>query len=873
MTSPPSSPPRPNPLIQTRLIQMAAAFVILYAVLLTLAPAVRSRSWNLNLNVWIWASVAVWLVGMILLVRQANRHAPGADPFLLPLVALLSGWGLLEITRLSPALGLRQTIWLGLGWLLMWVGFRLRAGLTYLRRYKYIWLTLGLLVTALTLIFGTYPGGTGPHLWLGCCGVYFQPSEPLKLLLIIYLAAYLADRLPISLSIFGMLAPTLILIALALMLLVVQRDLGTATLLILIYTLTLYLSSGRRRMLLLSFAALLGAGFIGYTFSAVVHNRVDAWLNPWLDPSGGSYQIVQSLIALASGGLIGRGPGLGNPGIVPVAVSDFIYPAIVEETGLLGGLGLLLAYVLLITRGLTIALRAPLNYHRYLAAGISAYFACQTILIVAGNIRVMPLTGVTLPFISYGGSSLITSFAAVLILLLISRQSDQDPAPLVHAQPYNIFYTATALGFTALALVTGWYAIVRQENLLTRADNPRRSVDDRYVQRGALLDRHNRPISHSSGSPGSYMRIYDYPDLILTSGYSDPVYGQSGLEASQDSYLRGLQGNPTFTIWWNRLLYGQPPAGLDVRLSIDLDLQTLIDQGFQGHRGAAVLLNAKTGEVLAMASHPNFDPAQLSVHWEELVASTDAPLLNRATQGLYSPGPAIAPVILSESLTTSLPDLPEQMNYTLPDDTLLTCALTPADSQSWGSVLSSGCPGPLAVLGSRFLSIRMDNLFNRFDLADSPLTPLHSAQPILPAVTKPDLAGIGEMGMQISPLQMALIAATISNHGVMSSPLLPVAVDTPSADWVVLSTQDSHSILTSTVAGDVSQLLAQPGKLYWQVVAVANSNQAPITWFVGGTIDEWKGSPMAIAIVLEEDNPQLAQTIGDEIILAALNTR
>ena len=228
---------------------------------------------------------------------------------------------------------MRQTIWLGLGCLLFWLGLRFRGGLTFLRRYKYIWLTLGLLLTALTLLLGTYPGGNGPHLWLGCCGVYFQPSEPLKLLMIIYLAAYLADRLPISFSLLGLLAPTLILVAIALLLLVVQRDLGTATLIILIYTLTLYLSSGRRRMLLLSLAAILVAGFIGYTYSTVVHNRVDAWINPWLDPSGGSYQIVQSLIALATGGLIGRGPGLGSPGIIPVAVSDFIYPAIVEETG------------------------------------------------------------------------------------------------------------------------------------------------------------------------------------------------------------------------------------------------------------------------------------------------------------------------------------------------------------------------------------------------------------------------------------------------------------------------------------------------------------------------------------------------------------
>ncbi|HMN61704.1 MAG TPA: penicillin-binding transpeptidase domain-containing protein, partial [Anaerolinea sp.] len=367
---------------------------------------------------------------------------------------------------------------------------------------------------------------------------------------------------------------------------------------------------------------------------------------------------------------------------------------------------------------------------------------------------------------------------------------------------------------------------------------------------------------------------YDYPQLINTTGYSDPQFGQSGLEASQDGYLRGIQGNPTFTIWWNRLLYGQPPPGLNVRLSINLDLQSMIDQAFAGHRGAAVLLNAKTGEILAMASHPNYDPARLSTDWDNLTTATDAPLLNRATQGLYSPGPAIAPVILSESLQTSdLPDLPVQMNYTLPDGNMKTCALTPSDVKSWGSVLSSGCPGPLAVLGSRFLAIQMDNLFHRFRLDETPQVPLHSAQPVDPPVAKPDLAGIGEGGLKLSPLQMALIASVISNRGNMPTPLLPVAVDIPTSGWVVFSAQESRGILTSANASNVNQLLAQPGKLYWQVVATASSSPEPVTWFVGGTVEEWRGAPLAIAIVLEEENPELAQSMGEEIFQAALNAR
>ena len=200
--------------------------------------------------------------------------------------------------------------------------------LSFLRRYKYIWLTGGLLLTGLTLLFGTNPsGGSNQRLWLGCCGIYFQPSEPLKLLLIAYLAAYLADRrsyltsvaslskstwsTKIATPLLPLLAPTLIMTGLALLLLVVQRDLGTAMIFLFIYAAVVYVASGQKRILLLSAAAIALAGMVGYYLFEVVRIRVDAWVNPWADPSGRSYQIVQSLIAIANSGLAGARPGYG----------------------------------------------------------------------------------------------------------------------------------------------------------------------------------------------------------------------------------------------------------------------------------------------------------------------------------------------------------------------------------------------------------------------------------------------------------------------------------------------------------------------------------------------------------------------------------
>ncbi|MDR3574059.1 MAG: FtsW/RodA/SpoVE family cell cycle protein [Anaerolineaceae bacterium] len=434
---------------QSRLMILAAIFLFFYCIVLTLSPAVRLHSWQVAYRWDHWLAFLAWLVGFGFIYRELNRWLPDHDPLLLPVTALLTGWGLLSIWRLDNTLGLRQTTWLLVSLAIFWIGLRLPRLLSSLRRYKYIWLTSGLALTALTFFFGTYPGGIGPHLWLGCCGLYFQPSEPLKLLLVVYLAAYLADRLPMSFNLMALLTPTILLIGAALAILLAQRDLGTGSLFILIYSIVIYLASGRKRILLISSLIILIAGAAGFLLFDVINLRVIAWLNPWADPSGRSYQIVQSLIAVASGGLFGSGPGLGSPGVVPVAQSDFIFASIAEETGFLGMLGMSVLLALAAERGLLIALRAPNLYQRYLAGGVTAYLAAQSILIIGGNLRLLPLTGVTLPFVSYGGSSLLTSFLSLLILYLISSHHDEEPAPLPNPTPYLLISAILLVGFLA----------------------------------------------------------------------------------------------------------------------------------------------------------------------------------------------------------------------------------------------------------------------------------------------------------------------------------------------------------------------------------------------------------------------------------------
>lgn len=856
---------------QRRLMILAGIFLFLYSAALTLSPAVRVHSWNTDYRWQHWIGFVGWLAGYSLLYRQVNKFLPDHDPYLLPVASLLSGWGLLTIWRLDANFGARQTLWLLLGTGLIYLISRFPQWVDLLRRYKYIWLSVGLGLTALTFIFGTYPGGDGPQLWLGCCGLYFQPSEPLKLLLIIFLAAYLAGQLHITLSFAQLLAPTLVLAGAAIALLIAQRDLGTATLMIIIYTIVVYMASGRRRVLLVSLFILIAAAIAGYYTFSVIQLRIDAWLNPWADPSGISYQIVQSFIAVATGRVFGTGPGLGSPGLIPVAHSDFIAASISEEFGLAGLIGLLLLIAIFVFRTLLIAMRASNNFHRFLASGLGLYIGVQSILIIGGNLRLLPLTGVTLPFVSYGGSSLTTSFIALGLLLVISNNESKTTPEIPRLRPYLITALLVSGALLALSLAGGWWGIVRSDDLQFRTDNLRWTIHSRYVPRGALLDRSNEPIAVTEGESGNLTRKLLYPQLGTTIGYSDPFYGKGGLEASLDGYLTGLQGNAASTIWLAEWIYAQPPPGMDVRLALDLDLQTKADENLAGRVAAAVVINSSSGEVLTMSSQPSFDPNNLAENWEQWSTDPQAPLLNRVTQGQYPLGSIIGPFLYSYSSPVTS-DLPTRLTYTV-DYKTLNCAKAPADPINWGHVIAAGCPGASTGLGEQFTSSELRDLFQELGFYTTPEFELVPATASLNRpITDPILASLGQSDIKVSPLQIALAVAQVNNSGDRPSPRLALAVDTPHQGWVVLPGAPSTSTDLALAVPDDLRLPGHQGLPTWEAVGQATTDDGQtITWYISATLESWPGTPLAMALVLEEDNPDLAIQIGRDMMRTAIS--
>jgi cell division protein FtsW (lipid II flippase) len=385
------------------------------------------------------AIVAAGYVGAHVVTRRFARQG---DPLVLPLVAGLNAIGLAAIYRLSPrGFGATQVTWTAVGLACFAGTLVLVRDYRVLARYKYI---LGFAGLVLLLLPMTPVGAVvnGARLWVKVGGFQFQPAELAKVCLVAFFAAYLADRKELlaiatkriagfHVPDFKHFGPLLVMWGVSLAVMFYERDLGSSLLFFSIFLLMLYVATAR--VVYTAFGALLFAAgsFVGYQAFAHVQSRVQVWLdvfNPDL-MEGPSYQLAQSLFALATGGLFGTGLGQGRPDLIPVAETDFIFSVVGEELGLMGTVAVLLTFMLLVARGLRAALHAGDDFGQLLAAGLTFILALQTIIIVGGVTRLLPLTGITLPFMSYGGSSILSNFILVALLVRISDQTTSAPPP------------------------------------------------------------------------------------------------------------------------------------------------------------------------------------------------------------------------------------------------------------------------------------------------------------------------------------------------------------------------------------------------------------------------------------------------------------
>lgn len=850
-----------------------------------------------------WADLAVplGLVAAFLVAHAvARRWAPGADPAVLPIAALLSGVGLAFLTRLDAALAATQVMWLFAGVAVMAGTLVLVPSLESLARYKYTTALAGLVLLLLPAVVGREVNGA--KLWLRIGSMSFQPAEIAKVLLVLFFAAYLAEnREMLSVSTTRVLGvwlpparrvgPLVAMWAVSLVVLVAEKDLGSSLLFFGVFLVMIHAATGRPAYTLVGLGLFaLGAG-AAYAVFGHVQSRIAIWLDPFADVAGRGYQLVQSLFALGAGGMIGVGIGHGFPGRIPFVETDFIFTAIAEETGLLGGTALVLAYFAFCARGLATAVRARSDMTSLTAVGLVATLGLQTFVIVGGVTRLIPLTGITLPFVSYGGSSMLSNFILLALLMrcgdtpVTERAASHGLTDMLGGVPLarrvRTIASVLAALFVALVVNLTWIQVFAAPALAANPANTRGLAAEMARPRGSVITADGQVLARSVADGAVYAR--EYPQGALAAhvlGYYSPRYGRSGIEAAMNDALTARRAFSSVGDLVESAA-GLPVPGNDVALTMDSRVQKAAEAALLGQRGAVVVLDPRSGEVLAMASAPGFDPAEVDEDWAALSSAAGAPLVDRATGALYPPGSTFKTVTLTGALGegTAAPST----KYPGPGRTEIGGAdVTNFEGGSYGPIdlktaLAKSVNTVFAQLAVDLGATKLVEQARRFGFGQRPPLETGAKASLMPdpsEMTTWELAwaGVGQpvgehdspAGPQVTALQMALVAAGLGNGGVVMRPHLVAEIrdeagvtlsETASREWMRATDADTAATMRDLMVNAVDHGSGSRAGIAGVKVA-GKTGTAEVgkgtgthAWFIGFAPAE--EPRVAIAIVLE----------------------
>lgn len=845
------------------LLLIAAAFpvTLLYAMYVVTTGAALSFQ-TLAVPLGLFAAFAAAHIGV-------RIFAPGADPAILPVVFTLSGIGITFVTRLQPDASLGQVFFLFLGVALMVGTLAVVKNLEVVKRYKYVLGIAGIILLVLPMFIGTEIYGS--KLWIKIGGFQFQPGEFAKVLIVLFLAGYLAENrellsisnrtvLGIKFPRLRLLYPLFIVWGVCLLVVAFERDLGSALLFYTIFLIMLYVATGRVSYVIIGLALLAVGAFGMYQIMSHVQVRVAIWLDPFSDAQNLGYQIVQSLFSLADGGLAGVGIGKGMADIIPVVASDMIFAAIGEEMGLLGGSAVLLLFMLFAVRGLTTAARAKSDLAAFSAAGLTAAISFQAFTIVGGVTKLIPLTGVTLPFMSQGGSSLLASFVIVALLLRAGDEAtgrsteiantstdlatagyrttvrgshmrrpalDTPESGLLGRVALANRLTRTVFLFTALfAVLIGnitYIQVIKASEYQDMPSNNHTINKARFIKRGSIITADGLTLAESiQQADGTYARSYPNGNLAAhVVGYYSQQYGTMGIENTQNDTLTGSKD---YSSWQNALnsLAGISEPGNSVQLTIDSRIQRAAEQALAGRVGAIVALDPRSGAVLAWASAPTFDNTNIQAAIEAANASggADTSMYDRATLALYTPGSTFKVLTLASALENGLAtldttyDSPGRMEIGGADVVSIgerghgKISLAKAFALSSNTVFGQVADG----LGAEKL-VATARAFGYGQQLGLDFTTAASVMPNPEEMTEWELAwaGAGQPvgqghtpGPQATVMQNALMAATIANNGIAMNPYVVSQILAP--DGTVLKTTRGHSLGQAVGSGTAEQV-------------------------------------------------------------------
>lgn len=902
-------------------------------VILMFAMLVVNQGQPLNFNT---LGVPIGIFAAFVVAHLAVRKlAPGADPAILPITFALSGIGIAFVTRLRPELAVGQLMWLFVGVAFLVLALLFVRNLDRLARYKYTLMLAGFILLLSPLIPFIGQEIYGSRIWLSIGPFSFQPGELAKIAIVLFLAGYLAANRemlsvftwrvgPFNLPDIRTLLPLLLMWLISIGIVAFEKDLGSALVFFFVFLVMLYVASGKKTYVIAG-VLMMAIGAVGlYFVFDHIQVRVATWLDPFADAQNTGYQLVQTIYSLADGGLFGVGIGRGLADQIPVVESDFIFAAIGEETGLLGAAGLLLLYLCLAIRGMATAARAKSDVSSFAAVGLTAIIILQAFIIVGGVTRLIPLTGLTLPFVSQGGSSLLASFISVALLLragdeatgvgeeMRSATSMLPTASVLGRVALGKRLTRTMVGFSVLfALLVAnltLIMVVQADYYQNMAGNNHTLMQESDTERGSISTYDGVVLAESQQTEdGSYERVYPAGDLAShVVGYYSTQYGTSGIEASENETLKGQQNYASWTDVINAAA-GINTPGNDVRLTINSTIQQAAQDALEGETGAAVVMDPSTGAVLAMASSPTYSAGDVEALLEQAAASDGSDdagqLVNRATQGLYAPGSTFKIVSLATALQNGIAS--EDSVYASPGTMEIGNAeVSNFGDESYGDItlqrataLSSNTVfGQLGVqIGAQLLVEGAEAFGFNKDL-DFELPVVTSLMPDPDEMTEWETAWasagepVGEhespAGPQASVLEMAMVGCAVANNGTIMQPYLVDSVYNANGERSYQAQATTYlQAITSETASRVKEVLKDVVDYGTGTTAAINGVQVAGKtgtaehpdgddgWFVGMANADSDTPSVVVAIVLEKNESSVASAKAGDILETALRVR
>ena len=905
----------------TELLLLTAALPIL--VLLFAMYLINS---NTPLTVSSFAVLIGLFVAFLISHLVIRKFTPNADPAILPVTFLLSGIGIIFVMRLAPDLAVKQVAWLYLSIAAMIAILVMVKSSGSLARYKYTIMLAGIVCLLLPALIGTEISGS--KIWITVGGFSFQPGELAKVLIVIFLASYLAENrellsistrhvLGINFPDFKTLFPLLIMWIISLLIVVFERDLGSALLFFTIFLIMLYVATGRFSYVVIGVLLLAVGAVFSYNAFGHVQTRVEVWLDPFSSAQDQGYQLVQAIYSMADGGLTGVGIGRGLATKIPVVASDFIFAAIAEEMGLLGATAVLILYMLFTIRGFLIAARAKSDTGAFLAVGLTASISFQAFVIVGGVTRLIPLTGLTLPFMSQGGSSLLASFIIVGLLLVVSNEGTGVETEMTgvatleggvlgrHALGKRLTQLTVvfAVLFALLIANLTYIQVIRADYYKNLPTNNHTLAMSQRDRRGSIItaDGVTLATSQLSDDGQTYDRVYPQGSMAAhLVGYYSLQYGSTGVENSANDYLVGNSGYSS----WNDVINsyaGIPTTGDDVTLTLNSTVQQVAQEQLDGQTGAIVAIDPTTGAVLAMASSPTYDLNDVG----SVISDTSGDALyNRATQALYAPGSSFKMVTLTAALEENM--LTATTTYNSPASIDIGGApITNFGDEGYGTItvqdataLSSNTV--FAQIADQLGADKLVSYSDKFGLDDADLgldfNVTESLMPDPAQMTEWETAwaGVGQpvgehsspAGPQVTVTQMALIGSALANGGELMKPYVIDHVSNSNGTTVTTTTPEKYGrVCSATTASEAMDILtyavangaASNAEIDGATVAgktgtAQTGNAIDNAWFVG--IAEANGKKVVVAVIIEQGGTgsSAAAPRAREVMAAALNS-